>query len=187
MLTALSKPLQLLCFALVLGGRAAYAEDSVATHAEAIMQLLDEGKFDEASTVFHYPPSYSAAALAADRGGVVRALEVMFRELGKVDHVAPTSLPNLFRSVSVSVGGGDLSYWESHPELNQTICVSYGAHAQNDGQVFFRLDFVQPADTHTWLLRAFGLAIPVAHLGAKNRIDEIAVKMFPALLTPPPR
>jgi hypothetical protein len=102
---------------------------------------------------------------------------VTFQELGGVEATTRSGGPS-GKWFELGVGGGDIPYWSSHPELNRAQVVTYAAQTKNEGQVFFSLYLIH--FKREWELRNFFLRIPASRPGARQFILELARKLVPS-------
>ncbi len=169
-LTSLGLAAVLLCVAGV-----ARADNSFVTRADQFIRLFRQRQFRECSNHFHYPPTYTPVQLANDSTSVAHSLEVIFQELGDIG--AATRGAKLTGTyLDLEVGGGDIPYWSSHPELSRVQEVIYAAQTSNEGRVLLAVHLIQ--FQRKWRLRSFVLLIPASRPGAQQFISELGRKML---------
>jgi hypothetical protein len=152
-----------------------FADASVTSQADQFMVTLQQGHFADAVKAFHYPETYTEAALSADRAGLEGALERLFTEIGPIQTLARIAPPQ-GDFLSVALGGGNVPYWAAHPELNRGETLTYRAHVKVDGDVYFVVTLIRPA--FGWEIRGVALNIPSSRPGAAARLAQLSQKVF---------
>jgi len=112
-------------------------ENAVASNiASNFFSLMKSNNFQEASSLFHYPPHYSAQELSKDTNGVATILEIFQNEFGEISNPAINNEKATI--ASLQVGGGDLPYWKNHPNF---VSVIYRVNFAKFGNGFVTFTF----------------------------------------------
>ena len=116
-------------------------------------KLLNENDFKKASTLFHYPPSYSKTELENDQNAVSKILKLFSSEFGNFQPY--DTLNNISETRYVSIGGGDIPYWSKY---TKTIKITYPVNFEKEGFGYIALRYCYINDE--WELRDIWYALP---------------------------
>lgn len=75
---------------------------------------IDKSDYLKAAGLFHYPPNYSTDQTIDDMKGVSKFLGALEDSFGKI--YKPTENSIKTKIISLQIGGGDLPYWQKHPD-----------------------------------------------------------------------
>lgn len=139
--------------------------------AQGFVKFIKSGALDSASTLFHYPSTYSPDDLSNDMRSVTGHLKLLSDEFGKIIKADRSDNPTLFRYVSV--GGGDISYWQKY---NLTFPVTYKVQFEKEGQGYLTFNFC--SIDGKWRLRDVQFGLPESRPDSQKRIAEITLKLL---------
>jgi len=137
-------------------------------------KLISENNFEKASTLFHYPPSYTKTDLENDQSAVSKILKLFSSEFGNFQPY--DTLNNNSETRYASIDGVDIPYWSKYPKtINITYPVKF--NKEGFGYITFRYCFIN----NGWELRDTSYALPISRKDAASRIQEISMKMMMAI------
>lgn len=119
---------------LILGGGCNTADREASSLAEETVELFSRGAFFEVAALMHYPPSLSADEVAAERGTVAKALEIIEEELGAPARVGRRASDPSQHYVEISAG--DLPYWGSFQSSGDWKTLGFAVRFERAGAGF---------------------------------------------------
>jgi len=135
-------------------------------------ELINQNQFQRAAALFHYPKQYSQKELEKDLNAVSMGLALFSEEFGKILSWVPENATETV--YHVSIGGGDLKYWQRHPK---SYVVSYSVEFEKERKGYVGIRFCNIVNDK-WEIRDVIYALPKSHPTARARITEIMSKMM---------
>jgi len=128
--------------------------------------------------MFHYPPTYTPAELAADRAAISSHLKAFIGQIGELKEISRIRAP-AGTWWSIGFGGGDIPYWSSHPSLSRISTLNYEAMTTRGSKEFFSISFVRASSV--WEIRTFTYQIATSNADAAERMiqfkNRLQIKM----------
>jgi len=141
---------------------------------EFISSLKNHG-YQKSAQFFHYPENYTSSELITDKTAISTKLGLLFQEIGEIQSITLSSFPNE-KYLEIGLGGGNVAYWSSHPELSQNIQLVYRVQTQRIVEALFVIYFVQI--NGNWEIRSFHYAIPASRPDAMQLVEDLTKTLY---------
>jgi len=162
---------QILCIIFILASSNAVAqEDYLNKQVKLFVNYYNKQDFFSMTNLFHYPQKYTEKELKKDKDGVSKTLKLYFDEFGSILSIEKVNNPPL--SYYVSIGGGDIPYWQKYPEVYNTI---YAVMFSREGRGY--LDFYFCNILGKWKIRHVSYGLPADSPQSQSRIGDIFQKL----------
>jgi len=142
--------------------------------AQQAVQLMVASRFDEASQLFHYPPSYGREERAEDARDVSTNLGILIGVLGVPQ--APERVTSWPPFMEVGIAGGDMPYWAGKPNLGRELTIVFRSQFEKAGGGFVFTHLTRYEGR--WELQSVSLALPIARSDAKAILGEASAKVL---------
>ena len=109
----------LLVFTLGIAAQESSGSEQISDVTAALIKSYNSGDYVAASELFHIPASYTEEQVSQETEAVVKVLELLRNEFGKIKSYRSPSGP--FSFFKVMFGTGDLRYWKKHPNLTRAV------------------------------------------------------------------
>ncbi|WP_347985760.1 hypothetical protein [Methylomonas sp. AM2-LC] len=155
--------------------KVASADNSLIMRADEFISLLKNHNYKEGAQFFHYPENYNATKLVADQTAISTKLGLLFEKIGEIETINQSPFP-AENYIAIGLGGGDVPYWSSHPELNQNIQAVYRVKTKHISDALIVIYFVQIKDN--WEIRSFHFEIPTLRPDAMKLAEELTKLLY---------
>jgi hypothetical protein len=141
--------------------------------ADSIVVWLNQQKYNRASSVLNYPPSYSKQQLADDRAAVAGGLRLICNNLGNFAGSKPFT--GVWLSYEVSMGGGTIEYWSSLSPM-KTMEYTYAGKFEHFGKglIVVRCAKIQSRWQPTMIVFQLNSSVP----GSRSRAIDIMCELY---------
>lgn len=139
------------------------------------IELLKHNELEQIAYLFHFPPEYNEQQIQDDIKDIQEWVVGLKKEFGTLVNAKRLNEPAQY--IDLSIGGGNIPYWERHPEF---INVVYKASFQKEKDgfiIFWVVDISKKLE-----LKTIGYGLPANDPLARERIMEIGEKMMQSFI-----
>lgn len=140
--------------------------DEIKLFSDYCYSLIKVENIDELALKFHNPPAYSATLVVNEIDGIKLSLMELIQIFGKIG--PGEFIRDNLSFYNISAGGGDIKYWQEHPDFIQ---VGYKTTFMKQGEGYVLFQVVAILDKLE--LKAISYGIPISSPNAKERIENI--------------
>lgn len=161
-------PTFFLLFGYTFNGHAA-EQNEISQLASSFFKHMKQDDYLKASQLFHYPPTYTTEERKKDEIAVSKSLGAFKESFGQI--IRPQIETENKQIISLQVGGGDIPYWQKHPQyFTQVYNVNFSKYG--DGFITFTIcnltNKFEIREVKYGLLASYSNAIPLLKNSAKQ-------------------
>lgn len=148
--------------------------------ADALVQLLTQGRAGDVADHLHYPESESEAERARDRASIQQSLAFLLERFGTPESVKRLKRPEKFDAIDIGAGGMD--YWRKQAAHAETERLVYRAHFQKIGPGIIAVSFVRLGES--WVVRSVAIGLDAQTADSHQRMAALSRDLLAKLQAP---
>lgn len=148
--------------------------------ADALVQLLTQGRAGDVADHLHYPESESEAERARDRASIQQSLAFLLERFGTPESAKRVQRPKKFDAIDIGAGGAD--YWRKQAAGSETEQLVYRARFQKVGPGIIAVSFVRLGES--WVVRSVAIGLDSETADAQQRMAALSRDLLAKLGAP---